>query len=77
MGGSIVIKQQWLLLKEKNRHDNPHLAAIREIIEAIRRKQKEGHEIIISLDRNETFTHSTGDIARLYREYQLFDPLSN
>ena len=42
VGGSTVIKQQWLLLQEQKREIHPHKAAI-----------IEGHEVFIALDGNE------------------------
>ena len=77
VGWSTIIKQQWLLLKEKKRHEYPNLAAIRHTIETIKGKQKDGYKIIIVLDQNEVFTYSTGGIIRLCHECQLYNPFSH
>ena len=45
VGGATVIKQQWLLLQKQKRYIHPHQAAITDIIDTIKMKQKEGHEI--------------------------------
>ena len=42
-----------------------------------KKKQKEGHEIFIALDRNEKFTQAKGEIARLCHEYKLYDPFTH
>ena len=65
VGGATVIKQQWLLLQEQKRNIHPNQAAITDIIEAIKKKQKEGHAIFIALDGNEKFTQANGGIVRL------------
>lgn len=44
VGGATVIKQQWLLLQEQKRDIHPHKAVIIDIMDAIKNKQKEGHE---------------------------------
>ena len=73
-----VIKQQWLLLQQKNRTNiHPHDAAITDLIIAIKRKQKDRHEIIVTVDDNEVFVSSKGGIARLCKACQLYDPLTH
>jgi len=73
-----VIKQKWLLLQQKNRTTiHPHDAAVTDLIIAIKRKQKDRHEIIVTMDGNEAFVSSKGGIARLYKSCQLYDPLNH
>lgn len=55
VGGTTIIKQKWLLLQEQKRDIHPHKTAIIDTMDAINKKQKEGHEVFISLDRNERF----------------------
>ena len=52
---STVIKHQWLVIKSKQYNQHPHQAAINDVIIAIKKLQKERHEIIISLDGNKAF----------------------
>ena len=40
---------------------------------AIKKKQKEGHEVFISLDGNENFIQDKGEIARLCHKCKLYD----
>ena len=75
--GATVIKQQWLLLQEQKGSIHPHQVAITDIIEAIKKKQKEGHEILIALDGNMKFTQAKGGIARLCHECKLHDPVTH
>ena len=77
VGGAKVIKQQWLLLQEQRREIHPHKAAIIDIMAEIKKKQKEGHEILIALDGNEKFIQDKGGIARLCHECQLHDPFTH
>ena len=77
VGEATVIKQQWLLLQEQRKDIHPHNAAIIDIIEAIKKKQKEGHEVLIALDGNEKFIQYKGGIARLCHECKLHDPFTH
>ena len=61
VGEATVIKQQWLLLQEQRKDIHPHKAAIIDIIEAIKKKQKEGHEVLIALDGNENSYNTKGE----------------
>ena len=54
---------------------HPKNVAIDNIIKAINKFQNEDHEIILTMDINESFTHSTGCITRLYLECKLHAPL--
>ena len=65
------------MLQEQKRHIYPHQAAIIDIIEAIKKKQKEGHKIFIALDENEKFTQAKGGITRLYHECKLHNPFTH
>ena len=65
-GLSTVIKQQWLILQQQNRLNiHPHDAAITDLILEIKRKQKDNHEIIVTMDGNESFVNAKGGIAKL------------
>ena len=77
VGGETVIKQQWLLLQEQKRSIHPHQATLTDIIDAIKKKQKEGHGIFIALDGNEKFTQAKGGIVRLCHECKLHDPFNH
>ena len=60
-GPITIIKQQWLLIQQKNRTNiHPHDAAITDLIISIKRKQKDHHEIIVTIDGNESFVSSKG-----------------
>ena len=59
------------------RYIHPHQAVIKDIIEAIKKNQKEGHEIFIVLDGNEKFTQAKGGIKRLCQECKLDDPFTH
>jgi len=50
VGNSTVIKQQWVMLKQQNKK-----SLIKEIIE----RQKEKHEIMLTIDGNESFLSSS------------------
>ena len=47
------------------------------MMEAIKKKQKEGHEVFIALDGNEKIIQDRGGILRLYHEYKLYDPFTH
>ena len=71
-GPITVIKQQWLLLQQKNRPNiHPHDAAINDLIIAVKSKQKHYHEIIVTMDDNEPFVNAKGGIAKLCKACQL------
>ena len=42
----------------------------------ITRKQKDNHEIIVTIDGNESFVNAKGGISKLCKACQLYDPLS-
>ena len=72
-GPITVIKQQWLLLQQKNRTNiHPNDAAINDLIIAVKRKQKHYHEIIVTMDGNEPFVNLKEGIAKC----QLYNPLT-
>ena len=76
-GPSTVIKQQWLILQQKNRINlHPRDATINDLIIEIKRKQKDDHEIIVTIDGNESFVNTKGGIAKLCKACQLYDPLT-
>ena len=77
VGGATVIKQQWLLLQEQKREIHLHKAAIIDIMEAIKKKQKEDHEVFIALDGNEKIVQDKGSISRLCHECNLYDPFTH
>ena len=77
VGRATVIKQQWLLLQKQRRDIHSHKAAIIDIMEAIKKKQKEGHEVLIALDGNEKFIQDKGEITRLCHECKLHDPFTH
>ena len=55
--------------------DRPRQAAVTDITIIINKKQKENHNIVLTMDDNEPFTIASGGIARICRECKLFDPL--
>ena len=65
------------MLQEQRREIHPHKASIIDIIEAIKKKQKEGHEVLIALDGNEKFIQDKGEITRLCHECKLHDPFTH
>ena len=65
------------MLQEQRRNIHPHKAAIIDIMEAIKKKQKEGYEVLIALDGNEKFMQDKGGIARLCHERKLYDPFTH
>ena len=72
-GCTTVVKQQWLLIQRDNRHQHFHHATIQDLIEEIKVKQRESHNIIITIDGNESFVSSKGGISNLCRECKLYD----
>ena len=56
---------------------HPHDAIINDLIIAIKRKQKDNHEIIVTIDGNELFVSTKGEISRLYKAYHLYDRLTH
>ena len=63
---STVIKQQWFILQQKNRINiHLHDATINDLIIEIKRKQKDNHEIIVTMDGNEPLVNAKGGIAKL------------
>ena len=76
-GPSTVIKKKWLILQQKNRTNiYPHDAAINDLIIGVKIKQKYNHEIIVTMDGNESFVNAKGGIAKLCKACQLYDPLT-
>ena len=73
--GVIAVKQQWLIMQKSNRNEHPHKAAINNVIKEIKKIQQEEHEIISSIDGNEDFTQAKGEIAKMCRAFNLYDPL--
>ena len=55
--------------------DHPRQAVVTDITIIINKKQKENHNIVLTMDDNEPFTIASGGIARICRECKLFDPL--
>ena len=68
-----IIKQQWLIMQQTKRKDHPRQVAIIDIIIAIKKK----HNIMLAMDGNEPFLNPSGGIARICRQYRLFDPLNH
>ena len=50
-----------------------HQIAVQDIIIEIKKEIKEVYDIMISIDGNTYFTNATRDIAKLCRDYELFD----
>ena len=63
-------------MQRTNRQQHPHKATIDDLIVEIKNKQKNRHEIIIIMDRNEEFTSSKRGIEKLCRECKLYDVFS-
>ena len=63
-------------MQRTNRQQHPHKATIDDLIVEIKKKQKNRHEIIITMDGNEEFSSSKGGIAKLCRECKLYDVFS-
>ena len=60
-------------MQRDKRHQHPHHATMQDLIKGIEAKQKESHNIIITIDGNESFVSSKGGIVKLCRECKLFD----
>ena len=72
-----VNKQQWLILQQKNRTNiHPRDATINDLTIAVKRKQKDYHEIIVTMDGNDSFVNTKGGISKLCKVCQLYDPLT-
>ena len=65
MGDSKLIKQQWLVMQHIHRKNYLHKTAIIDIIIAINKMVKEGHDIILSIDGNDPFSNASGGITKL------------
>ena len=48
--------------------DHPRQVVVTDIIIAMNKKQKENHNIVLAMDKNEPFTNASGGIARICRE---------
>ena len=77
IGGVTVIKQQRLFIQEQERKVHPHQVTITDTIDSIKKTQKEGHEIIKSLNENKKYLQAKGRIARLCHECKLHDPFTH
>ena len=77
IGDTTIIKQQWLVMQQTQRKEHPRDAAITDIIIAINKKRNNNHNIVLAIDSNVPFFNSSGGIARICRECQLFDPLDH
>ena len=75
-GPTTVIKQQWIILQQKNRTNiHPHDAAINDLIIEVKIIIKDNHEIIVTMDSNESFVNAKGGITKLCKACQLsFQP---
>ena len=77
-GLSTVIKKQWIPLQQSDRIDeHPHDVVIKDLIKTIKTKQKDNNEIIVAMDGNIPFTSAKGGIAKLCRNYHLYDPMDH
>ena len=63
-------------MQRTNREQYPHKATIDDLIIEIKKKQKNRHEIIITMDGKEEFTSSKGGIAKICRECKIYDVFS-
>ena len=76
-GPNTVIKQQWLLLQQQNRLNiHPHDATINNLIITVKGKQKHSHDTVVTMDGNEPFVNAKGEIAKLCKACQLYDPFN-
>ena len=75
VGNSTVTKQQWIILKQLNRKGHPHDVIINDLILAIKEKQKNNDEIMLTIDGNKTLSSSSGGIAKVCKACKRFDPL--
>ena len=75
-GITTLIKQQWLIMQKSNRYEQSHKKIITDTIKEIKKFQKEGHDIILSIDGNELFTNAKGGIEKMYKECKLYDRFS-
>ena len=75
-GPTTVIKQQWIILQQKNRTNiHPHDTAINDLIIEVKIIIKDNHEIIVTMDSNESFVNAKGGITKLCKACQLsFQP---
>ena len=64
-------------MQQTQRKEHPRDAAIADIIIAINKKRNEDHNIVLTIDGNEPFFNSSGGIASICRECQLFDSLDH
>ena len=60
-------------MQKTQRKDHPHQAVIQDIIIEINKNIEEGHEIMLSIDGNDSINNATGGKAKLYRDCKLFD----
>ena len=72
-----MIKQQWLIIQQNNRHDHPRDTAIISIIKAINIKRTEGRDIVICMDGDESFTSDKGGISKICKECKPYDLLEH
>ena len=75
VGNSTVIKQQWIIQEHLKKKGYSHDVTINDLIQVIKEKQNNSHEIILTMDGNETFVSSSGGIAKVCKACKLFDPM--
>ena len=63
-------------MQKSNRYEQSHKKIITDTIKEIKKFQKEGHDIILSIDGNELFTNAKGGIEKMYKECKLYDRFS-
>ena len=64
------------MIHEKLEKENILSLTVTHLITFINKLTKLHHEIIIGTDTNEPFTSNAGDIARLYKQCNIIDPIS-
>ena len=73
IGHNTVLMQQSLVMKKTQSSQHPHEVAINDLIKDVKENYHHSHEIMTTMDDNESFENSKGSIAKLCRSYKLHD----
>ena len=76
-GSNTTFCQQWDMLEEKGEKDiEIRSKMINDIIILINKLQAENHEVVLTIDANESFDPGQGGVTKLISMTKLVDPIS-
>ena len=71
-----ALTQQWTILRDSLDKESIASLTITHLEIFISKLTKLNHQLIIGIDANKAFKSNAGDIARLFKNYNLIDPIS-